>query len=190
MDRRHLLTGGIGSGKTTAASFFEMLGAVVISGDQVGHSVIAPDGEAFDAVARRFPLALVNGEIDRSLLASHVFENAAELAALEAITHPAIRRRVVELLPEDDAVTLVEVPLIADFLGPGWGRIVVDAPVSVRLQRLLARGMTQADAEARMDAQPTRGEWLEAADLVIDNRGDLESLEGECRVVWGRITSV
>lgn len=190
MERRHLLTGGIGSGKTTAASFFESLGAVVISADQVGHLVIAPDGEAFDAVARRFPLALVDGEIDRSVLASQVFGDPSELAALEAITHPAIRRRVVDLLPEDDAVALVEVPLISDFLGPGWGRIVVDAPVPVRLQRLLLRGMTRVDAEARMDAQPTRGEWLEAADLVIDNRGDLASLEGECRAVWGRITSV
>jgi dephospho-CoA kinase len=190
VNQRFLLTGGIGSGKTTTAAIFESLGARVISADLIGHTVIAPQGEAFAAVAARFPEAVVGGSIDRSRLAATVFADQRELHALEEITHPAIREQIAEEVAGLDGVVLVEVPLITDFLGPGWGRIVVDAPVPVRLERLLARGMTREDAEARISVQPTRGEWLEVADLVVDNRGDLAALAGECAAVWSRITSL
>lgn len=190
MDRRHLLTGGIGSGKSTAATYFEILGAFVVSADRIGHDVIAPGGAAHDAVVGRFPDSVVDGVVDRPRLAAHVFAARGELQVLEAITHPAIRARIHDIVHGVAGVVMVEVPLIADFLGPGWKRIVVDAPEAVRLERLLARGMSRQDAEARMAAQPTRGEWLESADLVVDNRGDLIDLEGECRFVWRRITTV
>lgn len=190
MNQRYLLAGGIGSGKTTAGAVFETLGALVIAADRIGHAVIGPQGEAFAAVAARFPEALVGGAIDRSRLAATVFASRRELQALEEITHPAIRGRIAEQVGEADGVVLVEVPLIGDFLGPGWGRIVVDAPVPVRLERLEAQGMTREDAEARMGVQPTRGEWLASADLVVDNRGDLAALERECGAVWSRITSL
>jgi dephospho-CoA kinase len=188
MDQRHLLTGGIGSGKTTAAAFFEAWGALVVSADHIGHEVIA--GEAHDAVAVRFPDSVVDGVVDRPRLAARVFADETELRALEAITHPAISAMISGIVGDADGVVLVEVPLLADFLGPGWKRIVVDAPERVRLQRLLARGMSRDDVHARMASQPTRGEWLESADLVVDNRGDLAGLERECQAVWRRITSV
>jgi dephospho-CoA kinase len=190
MDRRHLLTGGIGSGKSTAATYFEILGAFVVSADRIGHEMIAPGGAAHDAVVGRFPGSVVDGVVDRSRLAAHVFAERGELQALEAITHPAIRAKIHEVVDGVAGVLMVEVPLIGDFLGPGWTRIVVDAPEPVRLRRLLARGMARQDAEARIAAQPTRGEWLESADLVVDNRGNLLALEGECRSVWRRITNV
>lgn len=190
MDQRHLLSGGIGSGKSTAATYFEMLGALVVSADRVGHEVVAPGGGAHDAVVERFPEFVLDGVVDRPGLAARVFAEREELDALEAITHPAIRARVHEIVDDEDRIVFVEVPLLGDFLGPGWTRVVVDAPESVRLDRLLSRGMDRHDAEARMAAQPTRGEWLESAHLVIDNRGDLQDLERECRLVWARITSV
>ncbi|MEX2419343.1 MAG: dephospho-CoA kinase [Acidimicrobiia bacterium] len=190
MDRRHLLTGGIASGKSTAATYFEILGAFVVSADRIGHEVIAPGGAAHDAVVGRFPDSVVDGVVDRSRLAAHVFGERGELQALEAITHPAIRSLIHTVVDGVAGVVMVEVPLIGDFLGPGWKRIVVDAPGAVRLERLLARGMGQQDAEARLAVQPTRGEWLESADLVVDNSGDLMDLENECRSVWRRITNV
>jgi dephospho-CoA kinase len=190
MEQRHLLTGGIGSGKTTAAGFLAALGAFIVSADRIGHEVIAPGGGAHDAVVKRFPDSAVDGVIDRPRLAARVFADRRELSALEEITHPAIRARIYEVVENVVGVVLVEVPLLVDFLGPGWQRIVVDAPEPVRLQRLLARGMGREDARMRMASQPTRGEWLEAADLVVDNRGDLGGLERECQAVWGRITRV
>lgn len=190
MNRRYLLTGGIGSGKSTAGTIFEALGARVVSSDRIGHAVIAPEGPAFAEVAKRFPGAVVDGAIDRPTLAGFVFSDPEELRALEAITHPAIRAAIEEAIAGERGVVLVEVPLITDFFGPEWKRIVVDAPTEVRVQRLLDRGMAQDDIEARMAAQPTRAEWLAVADLVVDNRKDLTALEQECRAVWGRITTV
>ena len=68
-------------------------------------------------------------------------------------------------------------PLLSDFLGDGWVRVVVDVPDAVRRDRLLDRGMTIADIEQRMAAQPTRDEWLAAAAVVVDNSGTVEELE-------------
>jgi len=190
VDARYLLTGGIGSGKSTAGTVFERLGATIVSADRIGHAVIAPGGEAFEAVASRFPQAVVDGVVDRPALAARVFGDPAELRALEEITHPAIRARIDVEVADRCGVVLVEVPLITDFFGPGWLRIVVDAPTEVRIARLLARGMTPADVAARMSAQPSRGEWLAIADLVVDNRDDLVALDRECRAVWARIGSL
>ncbi|HSM01877.1 MAG TPA: dephospho-CoA kinase [Acidimicrobiia bacterium] len=190
MDRHFLLTGGIGSGKSTAGRVFGDLGAFVVSADRVGHAVIAPGGAASEQVAARFPEAVFGGEIDRSALAELVFADRAELRALEAITHPAIRAEIDRSIAGREGVVMVEVPLITDFFGPEWKRIVVDAPTEIRIRRLLDRGMAPDDIDARMAAQPSRGEWLEVADLVVDNRFDLTTLERECRAVWGRITIV
>lgn len=190
MERHYLLTGGIGSGKSTAAQVFETLGAFVVSADRVGHAVIAPGGAAFEEVAERFPEAVVGGEIDRPALAERVFADKAELRALEEMTHPAIRAEIDRMIAGKTEVVMVEVPLITDFFGPEWKRIVVDAPTEIRIQRLLDRGMARDDIDARLAVQPSRGEWLEVADLVVDNRSDLTTLERECRAVWGRITTV
>lgn len=190
MAGRYLLTGGIGSGKSTAGRVFDELGAVVVSADRVGHAVIAPGGDVYDAVRARFPQAVIDGVIDRPTLASKVFGDPAELRALEAITHPAIRAAIDRQIAGETGVVMVEVPLITDFFGPQWKRIVVDAPAEIRIWRLTERGMAREDIDARMRAQPSRGEWLAVADFVVDNRRDLTALERECRAVWGRITTV
>ena len=190
MAGRYLLTGGIGSGKSTAGHLFERLGAVVVSADHVGHAVIAQGGDAYDAVSARFPEAVIDGVIDRPTLAAKVFDDPAELRALEEITHPAIRAAIDRQIEGEAGVVMVEVPLITDFFGPRWRRIVVDAPAEIRIQRLIERGMAREDIDARMRAQPSRGEWLAVADFVVDNRHDLVALERECRAVWGRITTV
>ena len=79
---------------------------------------------------------------------------------------------------------LVEMPLPIDLLGPGWRWVVVDAPDEVRRARLLARGMEAGEAARRMAAQPSRAEWLQRADLVVDNGAGLDHLERECRRAW------
>jgi dephospho-CoA kinase len=190
VNRRLLLTGGIGSGKSTAGAVFEGFGALVVSADRIGHDVIAPGGAAFEAVAARFPGIVSDGRIDRPALATIVFSDHLELRALEEITHPAIRAEIDRRIARETGVVMVEVPLITDFFGPEWKRVVVDAPTEIRVRRLLERGMSRDDVEARMAVQPSRGEWLAVADLVVDNRRDLTALEQECRAVWGRITTV
>jgi dephospho-CoA kinase len=188
MQRGFILTGGIGSGKTAAGLVFERLGADVISADEAGHVVLAPGGEAATAVSERWPHVVVDGAIDRGALAAIVFADSGELAALEAMTHPAIARRLGDAVAVASAeVVMIETP-IGTIFGAGWPRIVVDAPDDLRLSRLGLRGVTEADALARMAHQPSRGEWLAMADLVVDNSGTVDDLESDCRRVWEWIT--
>ena len=186
MTTRVLLSGGIGSGKSAAAAVFADLGAAVISADQAGHRVLEPGGPAEAEVAGRWPEAVVAGSIDRRALGRIVFSRPGDLADLESITHPAIRSLILaEVEAEGDVpVVIVEVPLPNDFLGPGWVRVVVDAPEDQRIFRLRLRGMEPEEIAGRMAAQPGRAEWLEMVDHVIDNSGDLEQLRVECQRIW------
>ncbi len=160
-------------------------GCCVIDADEIGHKVLEPGGEAFERVAAAFPDTLVDGTIDRGLLATEVFADPTRLQLLESLTHPAIRARILgDVEACGERVIVVEVPLISDFLGDGWMRVVVDAPTGRRLQRLHDRGMDPEDALRRVNAQPSRSEWRDAADLVVDNSGDLKDLEREVERLW------
>jgi dephospho-CoA kinase len=185
-----LLAGGIGSGKSEVGRLLTIRGAYVIDADRIGRRVLEPTGEAFEGVSEAFPQVVVEGRIDRALLAREVFADPARLRLLESLTHPAIRRRIHQMVEEsDDAVVVVEVPLLSDFLGPGWQRIVVDAPEDVRLERLVDREMRPIDAKARMAVQPSREEWRESADYVIDNSGDRDALVNEVDDLWEKLTA-
>lgn len=164
-------------------------GALVIDADHVGHQVLQRGGEAFLRVIDTWPDVLVGGEIDRQRLADIVFRDRRELEKLEAITHPAIRERIHRLIDQaQQEVVVVEVPLLSDFMGPGWKRVVVDADPDARLSRLRKRGMRESDAASRMHTQPTPDEWQQAAELVIDNSGDEERLDNEVERVWTVLT--
>lgn len=181
-----LLCGGIGSGKSTAAGLLAARGAHVVSADEAGHRVLEPGAEAYGVVVRRWPESVSDGRIDRSVLAQMVFADPRALAELEAVTHPAIRRLIAEEIRTVSApMVVVEVPVLSGFLGDDWIRVVVDAPDGTRIDRLRERGMDPADIERRMAAQPSRMDWIRAADHVIDNSEDLAHLESECRRVWG-----
>ncbi len=185
---RALLGGGIGSGKSTAAALFASRGAAILSADRAAHAVLEPGEAAAEAAAQRWPQAVAEGVIDRGALAQIVFSDPAARRELEAITHPAIGRLLKSQAASVEAeVLLVEMPLPIDLLGPGWRWVVVDAPDEVRLARLVGRGMALGDARRRMAAQASRDEWLERADLVVDNGLGLDHLEDECRRAWAAI---
>src|SRR5665811_1272041 len=126
MERRQvLLAGGIGSGKSEVGRLLALLGACVIDADEVGHHVLEPGGESYVSVAAAFPGALMDGAIDRRVLAAEVFADPIRLRLLESLTHPAIRERIHRLVEACDShVVVVEIPLISDFLGGGWVRVV------------------------------------------------------------------
>lgn len=187
--RRVVLTGGIGSGKSTVGEMLRRRGARVIDADLIGHGVLAPGGASFQRVAARWPEAVRAGRIDRSVLAGIVFADRDELDALEALTHPAIRARIAaEVVSATEPVVVVEVSVGADLVGPGWTVVTVDASDEVRMERAVARGLDREQAAARMAAQPDREQWLAAADLVVHNDGDLASLQREVAALWERLT--
>lgn len=186
---RLIVSGGIGSGKSTVLGRLRELGASVIEADVVGHEVLEPGGEAFDAVARRWPAVVVDGVIDRASLAEVVFQDAAALAELESMTHPAIARRILSGIEHSDAPMIaVELPVGSELLGIGWAKVVVEAPDEVRVARAVARGMEEDDVRNRMRMQPAGEEGRQGAAFVIVNDGTEEDLYAAVDEMWARLT--
>jgi len=187
------LTGGIGSGKSTVADLLVERGAVLIDADRIAREVVQPGGPAFAPLVERFGTGILTpeGSLDRAALAALVFPDPEALAALNAITHPAIGAVMAERRAAEegtDHVVVLDIPLLVpahrDTLGLA-AVVVVDCPVEVALARLVdQRGFTRADAEARIAAQISREERRAAADFVIDNGSDLGHLEAEVDRVW------
>ena len=132
--------------------------------------------EVVDAIERRWPTVVNAGIVDRRALAEIVFDDRSELDALESITHPHIFGRILDEVSRIEGPVVVEVPLIEHRLGDDWTTVVVDVRTPERIERLLARGMDEADARSRISSQPSRMEWLAAGDLVVPNNGSIEEL--------------
>lgn len=185
---RVVVSGGIGSGKTTVLQKLEDLGAVIIEADRIGHDLLEPGGSSYQAVVERWPSVVVAGRIERRLLAAIVFSDPDQLALLESLTHPAIRNEIANRVDAaGDSDVALELPLSSDLTGSGWTRIVVDAPASLRVRRAVARGMSEEDATNRLAVQPDRTRWLEGADLVVENTGSIKDLEANVEALWQRL---
>ncbi len=191
------LTGGIGAGKSTVARLLTERGAVVLDADQVARDVVEPGQPALDALVAEFGPEILDaeGRLDRPALAAKAFATPEARAALEAITHPAIHAEFGRRMAEapTDAVVVMDVPLLVES-GTAAERgyevvIVVEAPRDLRLDRLEARGLDRADAEARMAAQATDEQRRAVATHVIDNAGDLDALTHAVDAVWQDLQS-
>lgn len=166
--RRIILTGGIGSGKSYVARRMVGRGWRLIEADAIGHQILEPHGGAYALVVERWPSVVVEGRIDRALLAEIVFSDAGQLRVLEEITHPRIRTEILERVEVAACDVVVEIPLLRDWF-EGWPVVVVTAPLAVRMRRLRARGMADPDIERRIASQPTDSQWRAAADFVVAN---------------------
>jgi dephospho-CoA kinase len=188
------LTGGIGSGKSTASTRLRELGARVLDYDQLARDVVEPGSDGLAAIAERFGAGVLraDGTLDRPALGAIVFADPAALKDLEGITHPAIRARAVLLEREagPDAVVVHDNALLVDM---GAHRamdavVVVDVPVETQVERLVEhRGLTEADARARIAAQLGREERLAVADHVLDNAGSPDDLRAAVDALWASL---
>lgn len=175
---RWALGGGLASGKSAVRALIgERPGILAIDADAVGHEILEPEGAAYSEVAAAWPQVVSEGRIQRAALAAIVFAREAELRRLESITHPHIFGTVSGRVEGFEGVVVVEVPVLHHQFEDGWGWIVVDAEDETRLQRAMSRGLTRGEAESRMSSQPTRAQWLAAADIVVPNHGSLDELE-------------
>jgi dephospho-CoA kinase len=159
-------------------------GYTVVEADRIGHEVLEPGERAFDQVADRWPEVVRDDVIDRRALGRIVFSDPDELAALEAITHPEIHRRLADRIGAADGPVVVEIPIPVDWLPVDWPVVVVDVPDETRVARLAGRGMASDEIRARMAAQPSRDAWLALADHVLDNAGtEAELATGVARLL-------
>jgi dephospho-CoA kinase len=188
-----VLTGGVGSGKSTVADMLVARGATLIDADRIAREIVEPGRPAYRAAVERFGQVILNpdGTIDRKALAEIVFSDATALADLNAITHPVIGQEMVERRAAAEAsggVVVLDVPLLKPTHRDQLGFdvvIVVDTPVDIAVSRLIEhRGFERADAEARVAAQMTREERLALADFTIDNSGDREALTTQVERLW------
>ncbi|MEU5162874.1 dephospho-CoA kinase [Streptomyces sp. NPDC020875] len=189
------LTGGIGAGKSAVARLLESYGAVLIDSDRIAREVVEPGTDGLAAVVAEFgdDVLRPDGTLDRPRLGSLVFADSERLAALNAIVHPLVRARSAELAAaaDPDAVVVHDVPLLTENgLASLYDLVVVvDADPATQVDRLVRdRGMTEAEARARMAAQATREQRRAVADLIIDNDGPLAELEPRVRAVWAELT--
>jgi dephospho-CoA kinase len=189
------LTGGIGSGKSTVSEMLRARGAVVIDSDALAREAVEPGTPGFDAVRAAFgPGVVTEGRLDRAALAAIVFADPDRRAALEAIVHPEVARRAAEIVAGyagTDAVVVLDSPLLIE---TGRHRdvelvIVVSAEPETQIGRLVARGMDEADARARLAAQMPLAEKAKLADVVLDNEGTLEELEGQVDRLWSDLSA-
>lgn len=193
------LTGGIASGKSTVARRLVELGAVLVDADRVAREVVEPGTPALAAIAARFGPDVIDaeGRLDRPALGAIVFRDDASRLALNAITHPAVWRRVTELFAEaragdSDSIVIYDVPLLVEASGErplGFDRVVVvHADREERIRRLVEiRGLDRADAERRLDAQASDEERLAVADTVIDANGTLEHTRDQVDALWDEL---
>ncbi len=175
------LTGGIASGKSLVGAMFVKLGASLIDTDVVAREVVALGTPGLAAVTAQFGpgVLLPSGELNRPALRTLVFADDAKRRQLEAILHPLIRSRTRAKLGELEApYALVAVPLLVETnFGELVDRIlVVDAPESAQLERLMRRdAIPRAEALEMLRAQVDRATRLKAAHDVIDNSGPPEA---------------
>lgn len=188
------LTGGIASGKSTAAEQLRKLGAVIIDADRVGHRSYEPGTPGFEKVVNAFGHDTVgkDGMIDRRVLGGKVFGAPQELERLNAILWPEIRRLIAEEIAQirerdKDSVIVIEAAVLIE---AGWQDLcdevwVVTASPEVAIERLQSRnGLTREAALARINAQMTSKERAAYGQVVVDNSGTEEQLIQKVDRAW------
>jgi len=189
------LTGGIAAGKSAVSGMLEDLGAVVIDADVLAREVVRKGTPGLDAVVAAFGEEVLgaDGELDRPAMARLVFGDEDARRRLEAIVHPLVFERIVELeaAAPQDAVVVHDIPLLAESGRAGTfdAVLVVDAPAEVQVARMVHdRGWSEAEARARIDAQASRQDRLSIATHVIDNTGTLEDLRNRVAEVFEELS--
>lgn len=187
------LTGGIGSGKSTAAAQFERLGARIVDTDAISRALTAAGGAAMPAIRKAFgdALATPDGALDRDAMRARVFADPEARRLLEAILHPLIRvQSERELARGGTPYAVLVIPLL--FESRGYEdrvdrTLVIDVPEALQVERVVARsGHSPAQVRAVMAAQAPRWLRLQLADDVAWNGGDEEGLARRCRSLHER----
>jgi dephospho-CoA kinase len=190
------LTGGIGSGKSTAAAMFAKLGAIVIDADAISRELVEPGQPALHALVDEFGEGIIapDGSLRRSELARIAFQDPTATQRLNSIMHPLIRAETERRLAAagDSDVVLYDMPLLFE---TGQEQlvdvvVVVDVPEEMQVRRAVGRGLDEEDVRRRMQVQVSRSMRVAEADFVIDNSGSRRETERQVRGIWNQLDAV
>lgn len=194
------LTGGLASGKTFVGRTLQDLGCHLIQADELGHEVLRPGGEAYDAVIQEFGPSIVgeDGEIDRRRLAAQVFADPERLNVLNGLVHPNVFRREQELIAQLEAadpegIVVVEAAIMIEAGSyKRYNRIILAVcDEQQQLERAMDRGAwDRAEAAARISRQMTLAEKQKYADYVIDTSGSKEDTVLRTREIFQSLRSI
>ncbi|HET7708592.1 MAG TPA: dephospho-CoA kinase [Sphingomicrobium sp.] len=181
---RIALTGSIGMGKSTVAAMFARAGMPVFDADAEVRRLQGAGGDLVEAIEARFPGSTRNGAVERDTLSAMVLGKPNELAALEAIVHPAVvdAREAFIAANRGAPAAIFEIPLLFETGGEtAFDKvIVVTAPADMQRARVLARpGMTPTKLDSVLARQVPDQEKRAKADFVIDTSGDLSTVEAQ-----------
>jgi dephospho-CoA kinase len=186
------LTGGIASGKSTAAKFFDALGVPILDSDQVARDVVEPGQPPLERLVERFGPSILtpDGHLDRPALREIVFSDPKARADLEALTHPAIGAAMeARSATAGGPYQILVIPLLVEKnLSAHVDRVlVVDCEEQAQIRRLRARdGSTLEQAKAILNAQASRAARLKAADDVIHNDTDMNAVRNQVTALHAR----
>ena len=177
------IPGGTGCGKTTALQAIRELGGIIIDCDAVYHVLLQTDKKMLAAIENRFPGTVIDGQLDRKKLGPIVFSDDQALLDLNAITHKAVKEKVIHILGINrklaaiDAIELFDGGL-ADLCDV---TVAITAPEEDRIQRLLARdGISYEHAALRIRAQKPESYFRENCDYILENTGSREDFLRKC----------
>lgn len=180
------LTGGIGTGKSSALAEFERLGAATVSLDQIAREQAKPGREGYKAIVRDFGTCILKADktIDRALLGRVVFSDKRARLGLEKATHPTILKEMDRLIKRMNGLVIVDVPLLFEkkLQRRFDATIVISCKPGNQLKRLKARdGWADKDARLRVKAQLPMSAKRRLADVTIDNDKTLSHLQTKVR---------
>jgi dephospho-CoA kinase len=197
------LTGNIACGKSSVVAHLQKLGAHTLDADQVTRQLQEPGQTVYKQIVEHFGTGILsapNGPIDRKALGNIVFSDPAQLKQLEALVHPEVRRSIHAWLSDlDQQAAAAQQPSVAlidaiKLLESGWKAHcnaiwVVTCRPEQQAERLIAnRGMSEAEAWQRINAQPPQAEKIAQADVVIDNSGSLDATYAQIEAAWAMIS--
>ncbi|UKS24200.1 dephospho-CoA kinase [Paenibacillus sp. HWE-109] len=190
------LTGGIACGKSTVSAMLVCRGALLVDADQIARDVVEPGSPVLEQVAARFGQAVLqpDGSLHRKKLGEIIFGQTEARKQLESILHPPIRKQMREQMEAyeqqyPNRLVVVDVPLLIESnLSFMFEEVlVVYVPRHVQLERLMHRdGLTETEANKRINSQMSIEEKRQVADIVIDNSGSWEQTQSEVERFWLR----
>jgi dephospho-CoA kinase len=190
------LTGGIASGKSTAAAMLSKFDNEIIDADEIAREVVMPGTVGLSKIVAEFGPQILekDGSVSRAKLAKLVFEDPKKRLTLEGILHPLIRARTLERISQSKSdIVIYIVPLLVEAKVdyPFDLVVTIEAGSENQIKRLVEnRGMSTEDATARIAAQATEPERVARADVRIDGALSLTDLETTVSKLWNQIQSL